>query len=84
MLSALRKFGNSAGVIIPKPLLSEIGAKAGDSVELKVEAGRLVIERTRSQPRNGWAEDAKRLAEARDDGLVWPEFANEGGETLEW
>jgi antitoxin MazE len=37
MLSAVRKFGNSAGVIIPKPLLSEIGAKAGDSVELKVE-----------------------------------------------
>jgi antitoxin MazE len=84
MLSALRKFGNSAGVIIPKPLLSEIGAKAGDSVELKVEAGRLVIERTRSQPRSGWAEDAKRLAEADDDELVWPEFANEDDETLEW
>ena len=70
MLSAVRKFGNSTGVLIPQPLLSEIGAKAGDSVELKVEAGRLVIEHTRSQPRNGWAEDAKRLAEAGDDELV--------------
>jgi antitoxin MazE len=60
MLSAVRKFGNSAGVIIPKPLLSAIGAKAGDRVELKVEAGRLVIERIRS-----WAEDAKRLAGGR-------------------
>jgi antitoxin MazE len=67
MLSAVRKFGNSAGVIIPKPLLSEIRAKAGDSVELKVEAGRLVIERTRGRPRSGWAEDARRLAETRDD-----------------
>ncbi|MBV9113126.1 MAG: AbrB/MazE/SpoVT family DNA-binding domain-containing protein [Hyphomicrobiales bacterium] len=84
MLSALRKFGNSAGVIIPKPLLSEIGAKPGDSVELKVEAGRLVIERARAHPRNGWAEDAKRLAEAGDDELVWPEFSNEGDESLEW
>ena len=84
MLSALRKFGNSAGVIIPKPLLSEIGAKPGDSVELKVEAGRLVIERARTHPRNGWAEDAKRLAEAGDDELVWPEFSNEGDESLEW
>jgi antitoxin MazE len=84
MLSAVRKFGNSAGVIIPKPLLSAIGAKAGESVELKVEAGRLVIERTRSQPRNGWAEDAKRLAEAGDDEFVWPQFANEVDETLEW
>lgn len=79
MLSAVRKFGNSAGVIIPKPLLSAIGAKAGDRVELKVEAGRLVIERIRS-----WAEDAKRLAEGGDDEMVWPEFANEGDETLEW
>jgi antitoxin MazE len=67
MLSAVRKFGNSAGIIIPKPLLSEIRAKAGDSVELKVEAGRLVIERTRGRPRSGWAEDARRLAETRDD-----------------
>jgi antitoxin MazE len=67
MLSAVRKFGNSAGVIIPKLLLSEIRAKAGDSVELKVEAGRLVIERTRGRPRSGWAEDARRLAETRDD-----------------
>ena len=84
MLSALRKFGNSAGVIIPKPLLSEIGAKAGDSVELKVEAGRLVIERARTPPRAGWAEDAKRIAEAGDDGLVWPEFASDDDESLEW
>jgi antitoxin MazE len=67
MLSAVRKFGNSTGVLIPKPLLSEIGAKAGDSVELKVEAGRLVIERTRGRPRSGWAKAARRLAEARDD-----------------
>jgi antitoxin MazE len=82
MLSAV--IGNSTGVLIPKPLLSEIEAKAGDSVELKVETGQLVIERTRSQPRSGWAEDAKRLAETRDDELVWPEFANKGDETLKW
>jgi hypothetical protein len=42
-------------------------SKSGESVELKVEAGRLVIERTRGRPRSGWAEDARRLAETRDD-----------------
>ncbi|WP_426124169.1 AbrB/MazE/SpoVT family DNA-binding domain-containing protein [Pararhizobium sp. PWRC1-1] len=31
--------------IIPKPLLPEFGVEAGDSVELKVEATRIVIER---------------------------------------
>jgi antitoxin MazE len=84
MLGAIRKFGNSAGVIIPNPLLSEIGAQAGDRVELKVESGRLVIERVRRQPREGWAEDAKRVAAEKGDELIWPEFANEGDETLPW
>jgi antitoxin MazE len=62
MLSAVKKFGNSAGILIPKPLLAEIGAKAGDSVELKVEGGRLVIEPVIRPARAGWAED---LAAAR-------------------
>ena len=67
MLSAVKKFGNSAGVIIPKPLLAEFGVEAGDSVELKVEAGRIVIERVTNPPRQGWAEDAKKLAVAGND-----------------
>lgn len=84
MLSAVKKIGNSAGVIIPKPLLAEFGVEAGDSVELKVEAGRIVIERVTNPPRKGWAEDAKRLAAAEDDTLEWPEFGNEEDATLKW
>lgn len=84
MLSSVRKFGNSAGVLIPKPLLSEIGAKAGDSVELKVEGGRIVIEPVVRPARAGWAEDSRRLAREQDDELVWPEFGNDEDETLTW
>ncbi|CAN7649648.1 AbrB/MazE/SpoVT family DNA-binding domain-containing protein [Pararhizobium sp. LjRoot255] len=84
MLSAVKKIGNSAGVIIPKPLLTEFGVEAGDSVELKVEAGRIVIERVINPPRKGWAEDAKRLAAAEDDTLEWPEFGNEEDAALKW
>ena len=84
MLSAVKKFGNSSGIIIPKPLLAEVGVETGDSVELKVEAGRIVIERVTSAPRQGWAEDAKRLATAGDDELAWPEFGNIEDETLKW
>ncbi len=43
MKTAIRKVGNSHGVIIPKPLLAEIGAKANDRVDMKVEGGRIVI-----------------------------------------
>jgi antitoxin MazE len=35
-------------------------------------------------PRQGWAEDAKRIASADDDQLVWPEFANEDDTALDW
>jgi antitoxin MazE len=84
MLSAVKKFGNSAGVIIPKPLLAEFGVEAGDSVELKVEAGRIVIERVINSPRQGWAEDAKKLAAAGNDIPEWPEFGNEDDAALAW
>ena len=84
MLSTVKKFGNSAGVIIPKPLLSEIGAQAGDHVELRVEGERIVIERVINRPRRGWAEDAVRIAAEGDDELAWPEFANDDDAKLAW
>lgn len=84
MLSAVKKFGNSAGVIIPKPLLSELGAQAGDSVDLRIEEGRIVIERVVGPARKGWAEDAQRLAAGADDGLAWPEFGNDEDAKLIW
>jgi antitoxin MazE len=84
MLSAVKKFGNSAGVIIPKPLLAELGAQAGDSVDLRLEDGRIVIERVAVLARKGWAEDAQRLAAEKDDGLVWPEFGNDEDAKLTW
>jgi len=32
----------------------------------------------------GWAEDAKRVAAAGDDALVWPEVGNAGDDELVW
>jgi antitoxin MazE len=84
MQSSLKKIGNSAGVLIPKPLLAEIGAKTGDSIDLTVENGRIVMELVAKAPRVGWAEASKRLAAEGDEGLVWPEFANEGDDQLTW
>lgn len=84
MRSAVKKIGNSAGIVIPKPLLAEIGAKAGDGVELTVEQGRIIIEPVQTRAREGWAEDARRLAEAGDDVLVWPEFGNAEDAELTW
>jgi len=61
MRSALKKIGNSSGLIIPKPLLAEIGAKAGDAVEIEVENGRLVVSRVVGSVREGWAEASRQI-----------------------
>jgi antitoxin MazE len=84
MKAAIRKMGNSQGVIIPKLLLEEIGAKTGDQVDLTVRAGKIVIAPKRKPPRSGWAEDSKRLAAAGEAGLAWPEFANDADKDLKW
>jgi antitoxin MazE len=84
MKTAIRRMGNSHGVIIPKPLLAEIGAKAGDKVDMKVERGKLVLAPAKRRVREGWAEASKALAAAAEDGLVWPEFGNEGDKDWTW
>jgi antitoxin MazE len=77
MKTAIRKMGNSHGVIIPKPLLAEVGAKADDQVDLAVENGKIVIAPIRRKPRSG-------LAAAGDGGLVWPEFGSDADKDLKW
>jgi len=89
MKSVIRKMGNSHGVIIPKPLLAEIGAKADDPVDIKVKKGKVVIApikrpRKEHDPRTGWAEECKAIRDAGEDGLVWPEFANADDYKLVW
>lgn len=43
MNTTIRKIGNSEGIIIPKEVLDRLGLKAGDSVALDEESGRLVL-----------------------------------------
>jgi len=82
MKSHIRKLGNSHGVIIPRPLLDQIGMAAGDAVTLKInKKGRLVISPVRAGTRSGWANDSKALAQAGDAGRVWPDLPRDG---LKW
>lgn len=79
---AIRKMGNSHGVLIPKPVLAQLGLEG--SVDLQVRAGVIEIRAIRRNPREGWAEDARRLAQRGADAPVWPELANEGDDPLVW
>lgn len=67
MLISLRQIGNSQGVVIPKPFLLEAGLVGCDSVDMGVEAGKIVIRPPAPDPRSGWAEAAQRLAATQDD-----------------
>jgi antitoxin MazE len=84
MRTAVRRMGNSQGVIIPKPLLAEIGVKTGDALDMKVERGKIVIAPTKRKPRQGWADAGKALAAAGEGGLVWPEFGNDWDKDWTW
>jgi antitoxin MazE len=80
MKTTIRRMGNSHGVLIPKPLLAELGLQVGDPVEMKVKKGRLVVAPCKKKLREGWAEAGKTLAAAGEGGLVWPEPGNGQGE----
>lgn len=79
---AIRKMGNSQGVLIPKPILAQVGL--GGTADLQVRDGVIEIRPVRRNPREGWADDARRIAEQGDDALVWPAFANDSDNELVW
>jgi len=79
---AIRKMGNSQGVLIPKPILAQLGLEG--TADLQVRDGVIEIRPVRRNPREGWADDARRIADQGDDGLVWPEFANDSDTDLVW
>ena len=79
---AIRKMGNSQGVLIPKPILAQVGLEG--AADLQVRDGVIEIRPLRRNPRQGWAEDAERVARMGDDALAWPELANAGDAELVW
>ncbi len=84
MRTAIRKMGNSSGVIIPKAILAELKVAAGDAVDMRAENGKVLIEPIRKTLREGWAEDAKRIAAEEAVDTEWLEFPNDADEALAW
>lgn len=84
MRTALRKMGNSAGMIVPKAILGELGSEIGEEFDIKVEGGRIVAAPVRAGVRAGWSEAARLLAEAGEDMPAWPDLANDEDDALAW
>jgi antitoxin MazE len=78
----IRRIGNSHGVVIPKPLLAQLGLNG--EVEMTIEGAALVLRPLVRPSRAGWAEAAKKIADHGDDSLVLGEFGNESDKDLTW
>ena len=82
MIVEIRRVGNSRGIIIPKPMLEAAGL--GKEAEISLDRGAIVLRNPRRNPRQGWAEASRKIAEAAADKLVWPEFGNQEDGDLQW
>lgn len=80
MQTALRKMGNSTGMIVPKPILDALGIATGTKLDLAVDNGRVVATPVKTGVRDGWeaaaasigaealtAEEGEWLAAPHDD-----------------
>jgi len=80
----IRTIGNSKGVVLPKPILAQIGLSDEAAAELTVENGAIVLRKPTASVRKGWAEAARALAAESADELVMGEFSNEDDADLTW
>ena len=80
----IRQIGNSQGVVIPKPILAQLGLDSATGAEMTIEGAALVLRKPVHCVRAGWAQACAKLAESGDDSLVMGEFGNEGDAELAW
>lgn len=80
----IRQIGNSQGVVIPKPILAQLGLNGDAGAEMTIEGDALVLRRPAQPVRTGWAEASRKIAEAGDDSLVMGEFGNALDTELVW
>lgn len=81
---SIRRIGNSQGVVIPKPVLAQLGLNSKEGAEMTIEDGALVLRKPASPARAGWAEAARKVAASGDDVLVLGEFGNAEDSELAW
>lgn len=67
MTSKIISIGNSLGMILPARILKELSITKNTDLEITVENGKLVV--YKHNPHKGWAEDAKKLHDIKEDNV---------------
>jgi antitoxin MazE len=85
MQTALRKMGNSTGIILPRSILGQIGLTTGAAMDLRVEDGKLIGTPIKSERRSQWAGAAAEIADAENsEEAAWRGFGNDDDADLTW
>ena len=84
MQSALRKIGNSTGLVLPRPILGAMAVTSGTMLELTVEDGRLIATPVKPTVRAGWEAAAKAIAAAPLDDMHWLDVGNDSDADWTW
>jgi antitoxin MazE len=80
----IRAIGNSKGIVLPKPVLAQIGLEGASSLCLTVEQGAIVLRKPARSARVGWAEAAEAVAAQGGNELLLDEFGNQDDAELRW
>lgn len=81
---AIRSIGNSKGVVLPKPLLAQVGLDDQAIAEITVEGGAIILRKPAKPVRVGWAQAAQALSAQGGDELLMGEFGNADDAELSW
>ena len=84
MESAIRKLGNSAGIILPAALLRSLKFEVGQTIDIEVEDGRLVVTPTRRKRYSAAELNAQcnPRAPMPEDIVAWDHALSVGSEAL--
>lgn len=78
MKTAIRKIGNSKGVLIPAALIASCAIQ--DEVTMHVENNRIIIEAANSTPRKNWFNDY----DTQKDESAWKDLVETQAEQADW
>ena len=84
MQISIRRTGNSAAILLPKPVLAHLHVAAGDVLDLTLQEGKIVLSPCQRHPREGWASAASELTKVGEGRLEWPEFSDAADEDWTW
>lgn len=81
MILPVVRIGNSRGIRLPKAILEQ--CRITDQVDVEVHKEKITI-RPHRKPREGWAEQLKKMHERGEDDLLIPDNIDLDFEGWEW